>query len=168
VKLLVDSSPLADLARAVAGHHWTWTRDGLRASAETLGWQIVQDRGQRIDLLTPLGSSAAMLFGEELVAVEWALSEPLEVTENDVCAVDDAETEVFEAWQWAREVVARALGAPAFADGRANPAYPMGEEFADWLACWPLESGYVCIKAVHEDGGLPYRVSLVVEPPSDT
>jgi hypothetical protein len=166
----VDVAAVVALARLAHEHRWTWTRAGLDDAAAALGLRVGARHGSRVDLegADPLGPAYAMFLDDELVEVACELLDPIEVDPGDEDAAEDAETATFEAWDQARRAIADALGAPAFADGRANPRFPADEEFADWLARWPLEGGgHLALKVLHEDSGLPYRVSLVAEQPAE-
>lgn len=163
----MDGPALAALARAAAAHSWTFTRHGLDDVVEALGWDIVGRQGARVDLRTggSLEPAWAMFLGDELVSVECSLVLPVEVDPEDDDAVEDVEVQMYDLFEEAADCVEAAIGKPDFRDGRASPRFPADEEGAEWLAAWTTDAARLSVKQLHEDQGLPYRLSFVVEGP---
>lgn len=159
-------SILGTIAAELSEIDWQWSRSWWEGLAERLLLKRLQEVHGRESYLDARDISWDVYFnGENVLFVELNVDVFEGVEDLPDAAYEEKVDEYFQKFEDGANELSAVLGKPVFADGAAARGFPDDQE-ANWLALWRVNNARVMLQQKHEARDLPFRLCVVVAPPT--
>jgi len=155
-----------DIANSLREPEWQWSLAWWEAKA--MEWHLTprESKGSRRTYIDRAGLLWDVYCEDStLLQVEVELEAFLEVTALTDSEYEDKIDEYTDKFENVARDLQEALGKPSFKDGASAKGFPEDQD-ATWLALWPARNARVMLQQKHEDREFPFRLLLVVAPPT--